>query len=483
MEKQIFRSESMSENYDLVILGGGTGGYVAAIRASQLNLTVAVVESEALGGTCLHRGCIPSKAFLRSAEVFAQTKESATYGVNTSEVTLDFQKVYERKNSIVNQLYNGVKHLMKKGKIDVYEGYGRILGPSIFSPMAGAISVEMNNGEDNPILIPKNVMIATGSRPRTLPGLTIDGNDVITSDEAVHLEKLPNSMIIIGGGVIGVEWASMFADFGVDVTILEYADRLVPTEDKEISKEMKRLLKKKGINIITSAKVLPETLTQSEGVTIAAEVKGEKKDYSADKILLSVGRQANTEDIGLQNTSIKVENGYIKTNDFYQTDESHIYAIGDVIGGLQLAHVASHEGIVAVEHLAGLQPESIDYLSIAKCIYTRPEVASIGLTEDEAKEQGYEIKMGKFPFKAIGKSLVYGESDGFVKMVADKVTDDLLGLHMIGPHVTDLISEASLAKVLDATPWEIGQTIHPHPTLSEVIGEVGLAVDGKAIHS
>ncbi|OXS62879.1 dihydrolipoyl dehydrogenase [Rossellomorea vietnamensis] len=474
----------MAEEYDLVILGGGTGGYVAAIRASQLGLKTAIVEKGKLGGTCLHKGCIPSKALLRSAEVYATAKHSENFGVKINGVELDFPKVQERKEGIVEQLHKGVQHLMKQGKIDVFEGLGRILGPSIFSPMPGTISVEMNNGEDNAMLIPKNVIVATGSRPRSLPGLEIDGDYVLSSDEALSLEALPKSIIIVGGGVIGIEWASMLSDFDVDVTVVEYADKIVPTEDHEISKEMQRLMKKKGVKIVTSAKVLPESLKKGDGeVTINAEHKGEEKSFTAEKILVSVGRQANVEGIGLENTDIKVEKGFIEVNDFFQTKESHIYAIGDVIGGLQLAHVASHEGITAVEHMANENPHPIDYSLISKCIYSNPEIASVGITEQEAKEKGYNLKVGKFSFRAIGKALVYGESDGFVKIIADKDTEDILGVHMIGPHVTDMISEAGLAKVLDATPWEIAHTIHPHPSLSEAIGEAALAVDGKAIHS
>jgi dihydrolipoamide dehydrogenase len=474
----------LAEEYDLVILGGGTGGYVAAIRASQLGLKTAIVEKGKLGGTCLHKGCIPSKALLRSAEVYATAKHSEDFGVKINGVELDFTKVQSRKNGIVEQLHKGVQHLMKQGKIDVFEGLGRILGPSIFSPMPGTISVEMNNGEDNPMLIPKNVIVATGSRPRSLPGLDIDGEYVLSSDEALSLDSLPKSIIIVGGGVIGIEWASMLSDFDVEVTVVEYADKIVPTEDQEISKEMQRLMKKKGVKIVTSAKVLPESLEKGDGeVTINAEHKGEEKSFKAEKILVSVGRQANVEGIGLENTDIKVEKGFIEVNEFFQTKESHIYAIGDVIGGLQLAHVASHEGITAVEHMANEKPHPIDYSLISKCIYSNPEIASVGMTEQEAKEKGYNLKTGKFSFRAIGKALVYGESDGFVKIIADNDTDDILGVHMIGPHVTDMISEAGLAKVLDATPWEMAHTIHPHPSLSEAIGEAALAVDGKAIHS
>jgi dihydrolipoamide dehydrogenase len=329
----------LSPEYDLVILGGGTGGYVAAIRASQLGLKTAIVEKEKLGGTCLHKGCIPSKALLRSAEVFSTAKQSEDFGIIMNEVSLNFAKVQERKNKIINQLHKGVQHLMKKGKIDVYEGIGHILGPSTFSPNSRMISVDKLNGEENVTLIPKNVIVATGSRPKTLPRLEIDGQYVITSDEALELQKLPASIIIVGGGVIGIEWASMLSDFGVDITVIEYADHIIPTEDKEISKEMQRLMKKKGIKLVTSAKVLPETIVKDNGVIISAEVKGERKEFKAEKLLVSVGRIANVGGIGIENTEIQVEKGVIVTNEFFQTNESHFYAIGDVIGGLQLAQI------------------------------------------------------------------------------------------------------------------------------------------------
>lgn len=472
----------MAEDYDLVILGGGTGGYVAAIRASQLGLKTAIVENEKLGGTCLHRGCIPSKALLRSAEVYRQTKEASTFGIDTTNATLNFEQVQTRKSNIVNKLHQGVQGLMKKGKIDVYEGYGRILGPSIFSPIPGTISVEYANGDENTMLTPKNVIIATGSKPRSLPGLEIDGKFVLSSDEALEMEALPKSILIIGGGVIGIEWASMLSDFDVQVTVVEYADQILPTEDIAIAKEMEKLLKKKGIEFIKEAKVLGETVEKDGKVSIQVEIKGENQTFSADKMLVSVGREAKVKNIGLENTDIVVENGFIQTNTSYQTKNTHIYAIGDCIGGMQLAHVAEHEGMTAVEHIANNNPAPIDYDAVPSCIYSNPEAASVGLTESQAKEQGFDIKVGKFPFAAIGKALVYGESDGFIKIIADKNTDDLLGVHMIGPNVTDLISEAGLAKILDATPWEIASSIHPHPTLSEGIAEAALAVDGKQIH-
>ena len=345
----------MANEYDVVILGGGTGGYVAAIRAAQLGLKTALVEKDALGGTCLHKGCIPSKALLKSAEVYQMAKnEAAHFGVETTGTSLNFTRVQARKDEIVQQLHKGVKALMKKGKIDVFEGYGRMLGPSIFSPMPGTISVEMNNGEENEMLILKNLIIATGSRPRTLQGLEFDEQQILSSDGALGMTELPKSMLIVGGGVIGIEWASMLNDFGVEVTVLEYADRIIPTEDEDISKEMKKLLTKKGITFVTGAKVAADSLSKTEeSVTISAEVSGEMKQFTAEKMLVSVGRQANIEGIGIENTEIQIENGYIQTKPTYQTKESHIYAIGDCIGGLQLAHVASHEGIAAVEHIAG----------------------------------------------------------------------------------------------------------------------------------
>ena len=371
---------------------------------------------------------------------------------------------------------------MKKGKIDVYQGFGRILGPSIFSPMPGTISVEYENGNENDMLLPKNVLIATGSQPNTLPGLDFDGEYLISSNEALEMKDLPKSMLIVGGGVIGIEWASMLNDFGVDVTVLEFQKQILPTEDKDIAKEMEKQLKKRGVNIITGANVQTDTIEKNNGIVIEAVIGDKKERFEADRLLVSVGRKANIQNIGLENTEIQISNHTIDTNAFYQTKESHIYAIGDVIGGMQLAHVASHEGIAAVEHMAGEYTQEIDYQTVSSCIYASPEAASVGLTETQAKEEGYDLVIGKFPFKAVGKALVYGESDGFVKIITDKKTQDLIGVHMIGPHVTDMITEAGLAKVLDATAWEISQTIHPHPSLSEIIGEAALAVDGLQIH-
>lgn len=472
----------MTQAFDIVILGGGMGGYIAAIRAAQLGKTVAVVERDKLGGTCLHRGCIPSKALLRSAEVYATMQESERFGIEAASVQLNFPKVQSRKAGIVEQMHKGVQYLMKKHNIQVFYGNGRIIGPSIFSPRSGSISVEQADGEII-TLVPDKLIIATGSRPRTLPGLTIDGNHILNSDDALQMEQLPESMIIIGGGVIGMEWASMLNDFGVKVTVVEYAPRLLPTEDADVSKEMERLLKKRGVQIFTDAAVLAETVKIASGqASLEVERKGERRALQADKVLVCVGRQANIEGIGLENTDVKLAGGVIRVNENLQTAEAHIYAIGDCIGGLQLAHVAGHEGIQAVEHASGQKPHHQEAHQVPRCIYTRPEAASIGWTEAQAIEQGHEVKVGKFPYSVLGKALVQGEQDGFVKVIADKLTNDILGVHMIGAHVTDYISEAALAQLLNATAWEVGQTIHPHPTLSEALGEAMLAVDGRAIN-
>ncbi|AIW40534.1 MULTISPECIES: dihydrolipoyl dehydrogenase [Paenibacillus] len=471
----------MTIHCDVAILGGGTGGYVAAIRAAQLGKEVVIIEKDKLGGTCLHRGCIPSKALLRSAEVYATIKESAQYGIETSGAQLVFPKVQERKEAVVEQLHQGVQFLMRKNKITVLSGKGRVIGPSIFSPKSGAVAVELENGEMETI-VPTHLIIATGSRPRVLSGLEPDGEFILSSDEALTMEELPASLIIVGGGVIGVEWASMLNDFGVEVTVVEAANRLIPTEDEDVSREMQRLLTKRGVKVLTGSQVLAKTYGKDEeGVQIDVQKGEETETLSASKLLISVGRQANVENIGLENTDIRVERGFISVNEHLQTNEPHIYAIGDCIGGLQLAHAASHEGLQAVHHMAGEEFHSVPNHLIPRCIYTRPEAASVGLTEQEARERGHQVKTGKFPFQAIGKSLVYGSRDGFVKVVADEKTNDILGVHMIGTHVTDLISEAALAQLLDATPWEVGQLIHPHPTLSEILGEAMLAVDGQAI--
>ncbi|GIO39023.1 dihydrolipoyl dehydrogenase [Paenibacillus antibioticophila] len=473
----------MAIHCDVAVLGGGTGGYIAAIRAAQAGKQVVIIEQDKLGGTCLHRGCIPSKALLRSAELYAQMKNSEEYGIASSEVTLVYPKVQQRKQAIVDQLHKGVQALMRKNKIQVIEGRGRVIGPSIFSPKSGAVAVELNNDEMETV-VPANLIIATGSRPRTLAGLQPDGIHVLSSDEALTLEELPASILIVGGGVIGVEWASLLHDFGVRVTLVEAADQLLPSEDSEISRELRKQLERRGITVMTGVKVLAETYeTTKKGIQISIQ-DGEKNErLEADKILVSIGRQANVENIGLENTDIALtKEGYIRVNEQMQTTEPHIYAIGDCIGGLQLAHAASHEGLIAVGHMIGEAAHTYSESQVPRCVYTRPEVASVGYTEQEAKKKGRNTKTAKVPFAAIGKALVQGEKEGFLKLVADADTDDLIGVQIIGAHATELIAQAALAQLLDASPWEIGQAVFAHPSLSEIFGEAALAVDGRALN-
>ncbi|WP_310550163.1 dihydrolipoyl dehydrogenase [Paenibacillus glufosinatiresistens] len=471
----------MTITCDVAVLGGGTGGYVAAIRAAQLGKSVVVIERDKLGGTCLHRGCIPSKALLRSAELYAEMKESEQYGIETSGVRLVFPGVQRRKETIVEQLHQGVQYLMRKNKIQVLRGQGRVIGPSIFSPRSGAVAVELEDGEMETV-VPSHLILATGSKPRVLPGLEPDGERILSSEEALLLDELPASMLIVGGGVIGAEWASMLADFGVEVIIAEAGPQLLPREDAEVAKELERLLKKRGVRVLTGVEVGADAC-RKVGTGIELEVRrgGKTEMLAAEMVLVSVGRTANVEGIGLENTDVRFGSGVIEVNEMMQTAEPHIYAIGDCIGGLQLAHAASHEGIIAANHLAGEPAHPYKAHLVPRCVYTRPEVASVGITEEEAKAQGRETAVGKFPFSAIGKALVHGAKEGFVKVVADKASGDILGVQMIGPHVTDLIGEAALAQFLDATPWEVGEMVHAHPTLSEILGEAMLAVDGRAI--
>ncbi len=469
----------MTKEYDLVVLGGGTGGYVAAIRASQLGMDVALVEKNQLGGTCLHEGCIPSKSLLKSAEVYQTILNAEEFGVNTENIEIDFLKMQEKKNKTIDQLHMGVKHLMKKNKIDVFEGHGRILGPSIFSPMPGTISIEHENDEENTMIVPKKIIIATGSKPRELPDLPFDEELILSSTGALNLDALPDSICIVGAGAIGIEWASMLIDLNVDVTVIESAKTLLPQVDNDISKKIKSILEAKGVKFYLDSEFTADINNgQSVDITI-----NESDTINVDKIIVSIGRESLVDEIGLTNTSIELENGHIVTNEFYQTKESHIYAIGDCIGGLQLAHVASAEGRVAVEHMNQLEPLKIEKEMVPICIYSAPEIAQIGLTEQAAKEQKLDYKASTFPFSSIGKALISGQSEGFMKIIIDKNTKDILGVHMIGPGVTDMISEASLAKMLNAIPWEIHETIHPHPSLSEIFVEASLALENIEIHN
>lgn len=468
-------------SFDVVVLGGGTGGYVAAIRGAQLGLRVAVVEKEKVGGTCLHRGCIPTKTYLRSAELLHAFRNGAAFGLKHGGVSLDFSAVYARKERVVADLYKGVQGLLKRSGVTVYAGTGTLVPPSIFSP-AGMVAVSLTDGGEE-MLEPEKVIIATGSRPRTL-GLPIDGIHTMTSDEALTRERLPQSVIIVGGGAVGVEWASLLQDFGTAVTLVESLSRILSTEDEDISQEVARQLERRQVTILTGAAVLTETVqATASGVALQVRAGEEVRSLQAEALLLAVGRAPVTRGLGLESREQVVlgPGGFIQVDGFGRTGDKSIYAVGDAAGG-GLAHVAARQGVIAMEHIAGLSPLPFDPHKVPRCVYGRPEAAAVGYTEAEARALGYEVKVGKFPFRAVGKALVHGEHDGFVKVVADAKTEDLLGVHMVGPDVTNLISEAGLALLLNGTAWEVGQLMHPHPSLSEVLGEAALAVEGRALH-
>ncbi len=467
--------------FDLLILGGGTGGYVAALRAAQLGMKVGVAEKNKLGGTCLHRGCIPSKSFLRSAEVYHEMQQAESFGLKATEVGVHFPGVVARKDKIVGNLHKGVQGLLKRAGVTVLHGTGTLMAPSIFAP-SGWVSVSLEDGETEKVEA-QAIIVATGSCPRTL-GIPIDGRHTFTSDEILAHEALPGRMVILGGGAIGMEWASLYSDFGVQVTVLEALPRILTGEEPEIADEIAKLFKRRRVQIITGVKVLTDSVTTADGeVSISYELDGQREIVTADALLVSAGRECNIHGIGLESFErIRVEQGRIQVDEFQRTGQPGIYAIGDVVGG-GLAHVAAHQGLIAVEHIAGHQPYPLDRARVPRCVYTRPEVASVGLTEEEAHRSGREVKVGKFPFRSIGKAQVFGEIDGFAKLVTDAQSGELLGAHLVGPHVTELISEAGLARLLNATAWEITIAVHPHPTLSEIFGEAALAVEGRALHS
>jgi len=454
--------------YDVIVLGSGPGGYVTAIRASQLGLKTAVIEKESLGGVCLNWGCIPTKALLKSAQVFDYLKHAEDYGLSVKQYDKDFSKVVARSRSVADGMSKGVQFLMKKNKIDVLEGFGKLLPGK---------KVDV----DGTLYSADHIIVATGSRSRVLPNLPQDGKKVIGYREAMTLKTQPKSMIIVGSGAIGVEFAHFYNTMGTQVTLVEFQPNIVPVEDIDVSKQFERSYKKAGIKVMTNSSVEKVDTT---GKTVKATVKTKKGEeiIEADIVLSAVGIVANIENIGLEEVGIVTDKGKIMVNDYYQTNIPGYYAIGDVTPGQALAHVASAEGILCVEKIAGMQVEAIDYGNIPGCTYATPEIASVGMTEKQAKEAGYELKVGKFPFSASGKASAAGTKDGFVKVIFDAKYGEWLGCHMIGAGVTDMIAEAVLGRKLETTGHEVLKTIHPHPTMSEAVMEAVADAYDEVIH-
>jgi len=454
--------------YDVIVLGSGPGGYVTAIRASQLGLKTAVIEKESLGGVCLNWGCIPTKALLKSAQVFDYLKHAEDYGLSVKQYDKDFTKVVARSRSVADGMSKGVQFLLKKNKIDVLKGFGKLKPGK---------KVDVDGTEYSA----DHIIVATGSRSRVLPNLPQDGKKVIGYREAMTLEKQPKSMIIVGSGAIGVEFAHFYNTMGTDVTLVEFQPNIVPVEDIDVSKQFERSFKKAGIKVMTNSSV---EKVDTSGKTVKATVKTKKGEeiLEADVVLSAVGIVSNIEGIGLEDVGIVADKGKIMVNDFYQTNIPGYYAIGDVTPGQALAHVASAEGITCVEKIAGMQVEAIDYGNIPGCTYATPEIASVGMTEKQAKEAGYELKVGKFPFSASGKASAAGTKEGFVKVIFDAKYGEWLGCHMIGAGVTDMIAEAVLGRKLETTGHEVLKTIHPHPTMSEAVMEAVADAYGEVIH-
>lgn len=464
----------MSEQFDVVVLGGGPGGYVAAIRASQLGMKAAVVERDKLGGICLNWGCIPTKALLRSSEIYHNMQHADAYGLSAKEIKFDIKKIVARSRDVSSTMNKGIGFLMKKHKVTVFEGTGALAG-------RGKVSVK--NGDKKVADIEaKHIIIATGARARTLPGLEPDGKLVWTYREAMVPDMMPKSLVVVGSGAIGIEFASFYKTLGADVTVVEVQDRVMPVEDEEISKMAQKSFEADGmkIRLSTTVKALKKG---KDSVTVTLEGKdGKKEEITADRVIMAVGIVANTEGLGLEGTKVKLERGNIVIDEFCRTHEAGIYAIGDVAGAPWLAHKASHEGVICVEAIAGLHPHPMKRENIPGCTYCRPQVASVGLTEKAAKEKGYELKVGRFPFMGNGKAVALGEAEGLVKTIFDAKTGELLGAHLIGTEVTELIHGYVLGKTNELTESEFMHTVYAHPTLSEMMHESVLAAYGRALH-
>jgi len=462
----------MSNSYDIIVIGSGPGGYVTAIRASQLGMKTAIVEKESLGGVCLNWGCIPTKALLKSAQVFEYLKHANDYGLKIKEYDKDFNAVVNRSRNVAEGMSKGVKFLMKKNKIDVIEGFAKI---------SKGKRVTVNKNGENTIYNSKHVIIATGSRSRELPSIPQDGKKIIGYREAMTLKKQPKKLTIVGSGAIGIEFAYFFNSMGTEVTIIEYQDNIVPVEDEDVSKELEKNFKRNGVKILTSSEVIS---IDTSGKNIIANLKTKKgnEKVESDILLSAVGIKTNIEDLGLKDVGIVTDNDKILVDDYYRTNLPGYYAIGDVTNGQSLAHVASAEGIICVEKIAGHSVEPLDYNNIPGCTYCNPEIASVGFTEKQAIEKGYKIKIGKFPFSASGKAQAAGKSDGFIKVIFDEKYGEWLGCHMIGSGVTDMIAEAVLGRKLETTAQEVLKAVHPHPTMSEALMEAVADAYDEVIH-
>jgi dihydrolipoamide dehydrogenase len=463
-------------SYDVTIIGSGPGGYVAAVRAAQLGMKAAVVElHDQPGGTCLHWGCIPTKAMLHAADVLETARHAATFGIEVGEARLNLGRVHEYKAKTVQSNAKGVEYLFKKNGVALLAGRGRLAGP-------GRVQVTPRSGEPFEVRT-RHTVLATGSVIRALPFADFDSRIVINSDDALRLQAIPRSMIVLGAGAVGVEFASIYRSFGVEVTLVELLPTLLPLEDEALGTELAKAFKKRGIASHTGTRVT-EVGVGEQGARVRAQKDGKTLELEAELLLIAVGRRPRTEDLGLDRTGVRLDaGGFVEVDASMRTGEPGVYAIGDLLATPALAHVASREGIVAVEHAAGLAPPPIDYDRIPSCTYGQPEVASIGLTEREARKRGHDVVTGSFPFAAIGKAKILADTRGFVKLVADRRYDEVLGVHIIGPHATELISEATAALNLEATVASIFQAIHAHPTLSEAMGEAALAVHGRTIHA
>ncbi|SMO35151.1 dihydrolipoyl dehydrogenase [Fodinibius sediminis] len=465
----------MAKEFDVCVIGSGPGGYVAAIRASQLGFNTAIVEKRHLGGVCLNIGCIPTKALLRSAEVFESIADAEDYGIKVSDYEADFEGIIDRSRNVANKMSKGVQFLMKANKIEVFEGKG------IFESKE-QIKVVDEEDEVQEQIKADNFIIATGARPRQLPNIEIDGDMVIDSERAMQLEEQPEKLVVIGAGAIGVEFAYFYNTIGTEVTIVELEDSLVPVEDKDIGKELGKIYKKKGVDVRTGSTV-EKVEKDGDGVKVTIKTGDEEEVVEADVVLSAVGVTGNVEGIGLDEIGVEHDRGAIKIDKSnYQTSVENIYAIGDVAGGPWLAHKATHEGLVCVEKLAGEDPLPVNYNNIPGCTYCEPQIASVGYTVEQAKEEGYDVKVGKFPFSASGKATGLGHEEGFVKVVFDEKYGEWLGCHMIGSHVTELIAEAVVARDLETTGHEIISAVHPHPTMSEAVMEAVAEAYGEGVH-